>query len=90
MTRNPTLKRLTAGEQTALSLILAFHKEHARFPSLREQGDKAGYTHQNASQYRNGLAVKGWIVLGKDRAITSAIQPAEGYRTVQDQGDATA
>lgn len=78
----PQLKRLTAGEQSALSLILSYRQQNGSFPSLREQGALAGYSHQNASLYRKGLATKGWIKLDKQRGILSAVQPHAGYTTV--------
>lgn len=77
------LKRLTAGEQKALTLILDYHQRHGRFPSLREQGREAEYSHQNASLYRDALARKGWLKLDEARGITAAVQPLEGYRLIE-------
>lgn len=79
----PQLKRLTAGEQYALSLILDFRQQHGRFPSLREQAAKAGYSHQNASLYRKNLTTKGWIKVDKQHGIHSAVQPLAGYTTIK-------
>ena len=81
--RNPNLKRLTAGEQKALSLMLDFYRRTKRFPSLREQAVEAKYSHQNASQYRNSLSLKGWVKLDGQRNVVSAVQPTQGYRMVE-------
>lgn len=78
----PQLKRLTAGEQSALSLILSYRQKHGRFPSLRQQATAAGYSHQNASLYRKGLTSKGWIKLDKAHGIIAAVQPLAGFTTV--------
>lgn len=85
MKKKPTsvvLKRLTAGEQSALSLILNWYAEHKAFPSLRDMAATAGYKHQQASTYRKALAAKGWIKLAPDGTILNAVQPLENYRTV--------
>lgn len=85
MKKKPTpvvLKRLTAGEQSALSLILDWRAQHQAFPSLRDMASQAGYKHQQASTYRKALASKGWITLAPDGTILNAVQPLENYRTV--------
>ncbi|CAB4137007.1 hypothetical protein UFOVP315_40 [uncultured Caudovirales phage] len=78
------LRRLTAGEQSALSYILDFyHRHHGRFPSLREQAREAGYSHQNAGLFRKALTAKGWLRLDPNgRGIMSAVQPLENYQTL--------
>lgn len=86
MKKKPTpiaLKRLTAGEQSALSLILNWHAQHKTFPSLRAMASQAGYKHQQASTYRKALASKGWIKLAPDGTILTAVQPLEAYKTVK-------
>lgn len=78
-----TLKRLTAGQQSALSLILSLRERNGAFPSLADMAAAAGYTRQAASDYRAVLAHKGWIKLATDGTILSAVQPMEGYKVVE-------
>lgn len=77
------LKRLTAGQQSALSLILSLRQTNGTFPSLADMAKSAGYSRQAASDYRATLALKGWIKLAADGTILSAVQPLEGYKVVE-------
>lgn len=78
----PRLKRLTAGEQTALAFIIDYRQREGRFPSLRQHAAKAECTHQNVSLYRRSLANKGWLALDGAGVILTAVAPVHGYTTL--------
>lgn len=83
------LLRLTAGEQSALALIVDWYDTHNRtFPSLTDQAKQAGYSRQNASLYRRTLATKGWLRLNKQGLIISCVVPHFKYMTIGGEEDA--
>lgn len=82
-----SVKELTAGQQSALRLIVDFYDQHTRFPSLTEQSTLAGYTRQHANAIRKILAHKGWIKMRGNGTIMSAYKPASTVQLVVEPKD---